>query len=83
MMQVKRILTFTLVLALALSMLAVPAAASSMKYIPHCFYCNSANLTFVRRHEYKTSDGVTYYVENEYVCRDCGKTTFVDLSLFD
>lgn len=81
MTRVKRILSFMLVLAIALTVLVVPAAAAT-RYIPRCGYCNSTNLIFVRQHTYK-AEGVVYYIENEYVCANCGKTTYIDLSLFN
>lgn len=81
MRKVNRILTFLLVMAIVLSMLIVPAAAAT-RYVPRCWYCNSTRLVYVDTHEYE-AEGTIYYIENEYRCRDCGKTTFIDVSLLN
>ncbi|MGN0386299.1 MAG: hypothetical protein ACI4EX_10500 [Lachnospiraceae bacterium] len=81
----KRVLVFTLALAIALSIAILPAAASS--YILRCTSCGSRDLSFIAEIRYPlgTDDNGNdiYYIENWYRCNQCGADNYVDASLLN
>lgn len=79
--KMKCLLILAMVILIAASTLAMPAAAVA-HYVPRCNNCGSANLVYVRTNKYYAGDQLIY-AENEYVCSNCGKTSYFDLSIFD
>lgn len=79
MTNVRKIFAFVLVMAIAMTVLIVPAAAA--EYVPTCGWCGNTNITPTgNKNEISLGDEGTY-VEYEYKCFRCGGCTWIDASL--
>jgi len=74
----KRVLTFVLMMTIAMSILIMPVSAS--EYIPTCWCCGKTYITPTGNvNKIWLGDG--YYVEYEYHCYRCGCNTWIAASL--
>lgn len=84
MSKVKRLTCLAIVLALALSVMALPASAATNEYVPRCFYCDSTNLQFVGYEQILAEvdeHGEHYLTFVIYQCRQCFQKTYIDQRL--
>lgn len=84
MSKVKRLTCLVIVLALTLSVFALPTSAATKEYVPRCFYCDSTNLQFIGYEQVLVEvdeHGEHYLTYSVYQCRQCFQKTYIDQRL--